>query len=168
MRGASKPKTQKARRLRQSDNDAEARLWGELRGRRLNGFKFVRQFPIGPYFADFACREKRLVVEVDGSQHAGSEHDRRRDRFMSESGWSVVRFWNVDVLREMTPVLETLVAILEGRLVEPVEARDLRFLRRSGRRRAGTLGGEVRCCGVGLDMTFILKLAPHPKACPSP
>jgi very-short-patch-repair endonuclease len=68
---ADAAKTAKARTLRQVENEAEEALWFELRGRRLNGFKFVRQLPIGPYFADFACREKRLVVEVDGSQHAG-------------------------------------------------------------------------------------------------
>ena len=127
MRGAKDQVTDRARALRQSDNDAEAKLWSEVRGRRLNGHKFIRQFPIGPYFADFVCREGRLVVEVDGSQHAQSERDRRRDRFMNEAGWAVVRFWNVDVLGEMTPVLETIVAILDGRLSEPVDARDLRF-----------------------------------------
>ncbi|WP_365965907.1 DUF559 domain-containing protein [Mesorhizobium sp.] len=62
--------------LRKVENDAEERLWQELRGRRLNGHKFVRQLSIGPYFADFACREANLVVEVDGSQHAGRSRDR--------------------------------------------------------------------------------------------
>ncbi|MGK9053843.1 endonuclease domain-containing protein [Neorhizobium petrolearium] len=127
MRGAKPKSTTRARSLRQSDNDAEARLWSELRGRRLNGFKFVRQFPIGPYFADFACRETRLVIEVDGSQHADNRYDRERDRFMNADGWSIVRFWNVDVLIDLAPVLETIVAILDGRLNEPVEAYDLRF-----------------------------------------
>jgi very-short-patch-repair endonuclease len=65
--------------LRQSDNDAEGKLWNELRDRRLNGHKFVRQLPIGLYFADFACRELRLVVEIDGSQHAGDRRDAIRD-----------------------------------------------------------------------------------------
>ena len=127
MRGAKPRITTRARSLRKSDNDAEAKLWSELRDRRLNGFKFVRQYPIGPYFADFVCREERLVIEVDGSQHADNQYDRSRDRFMNAAGWSVVRFWNVDVLLEMTPVLDTIVAILDGRLSEPVEARDLRF-----------------------------------------
>ncbi len=70
MRGASTKTTNRARSLRQSDNDAEAKLWTELRNRRLNGYKFVRQVPIGKYFADFACRSEMLVVELDGSQHA--------------------------------------------------------------------------------------------------
>jgi len=102
--------------LRQSDNDAEAVMWAELRSRRLNGFKFVREFPIGPYFADFACRECRLVVEVDGSHHANNPGDRERDRFMNDEGWAVARFWHIDVLRDKDAVLETLVQILDGRL----------------------------------------------------
>ncbi|RVL14378.1 endonuclease domain-containing protein, partial [Sinorhizobium meliloti] len=77
MRGANERKTERARGLRQSDNDAEALLWSELRDRRLNGFKFVRQVAVGPYFADFACRDERLVVEVDGSQHQIGSGDAR-------------------------------------------------------------------------------------------
>ncbi|MCY1664292.1 endonuclease domain-containing protein [Rhizobium sp. SL86] len=127
MRGARKAVTRRARALRQSDNDAEQRLWSNLRNRQLGGFKFVRQLPIGPYFADFACRERMLVVEIDGSQHAGSLSDQRRNVFMLSVGWSVLRFWNVDVLRETDSVLETILAGLDGRLVDPVEAYDLRF-----------------------------------------
>jgi very-short-patch-repair endonuclease len=82
--------TGRARALRKGDNLAEGRLWVELQDRRLGGFKFVRQFPIGPYFADFACREHRLVVELDGSQHADSEHDLRRDDFMTDAGYSLL------------------------------------------------------------------------------
>ncbi|MEZ2130480.1 MULTISPECIES: endonuclease domain-containing protein [unclassified Sinorhizobium] len=127
MRGPDQKRTYRARALRQSDNDAEAKLWSELRDRRLNGFKFVRQLPIGPYFADFACRERRLVIELDGSQHAQSKHDDVRNHFMGTEGWSVVRFWNVDALTSMPSVLDTILAICEGRLVEPVDAPDLRF-----------------------------------------
>lgn len=128
MRGPKEKITERARGLRQSDNDAEEKLWSELRNRRLNGFKFVRQLPIGPYFADFACRDARLVVEVDGSQHADSDHDRRRDGFMNSEGWSVARFWNVDVLSDVAPVLETIVAILDGRLVDEVRSYDFNFV----------------------------------------
>jgi very-short-patch-repair endonuclease len=110
--------------LRQSDNDAEQRLWSHLRNRQLGGFKFVRQLPLGPYFA---CRERMLVVEVDGSQHAGSVTDQRRNAVMQCAGWSVLRVWNVDVLRETDSVLETILAVLDGRLTERVEAYDLRF-----------------------------------------
>jgi Uncharacterized protein conserved in bacteria len=133
VRGPKEKTTSRARQLRQSDNDAEARLWSELRNRRLNGFKFVRQLPVGPYFADFACRDAHLVIEVDGSQHAGSEYDARRDAFMADHGWSIARFWNVDVLTDLDGVLETVVAILDGRLVEPVEAHDFRFIPGRGR-----------------------------------
>ncbi len=120
-------KTKRARALRQSDNDAEDKLWREVRNRRLNGHKFVRQLPIGSYFADFACREAKLVIEVDGSQHAESEYDAKRNAYMIANGWSVMRFWNVDVFGEMEPLLETILAALEGRLVEKAEAFDLRY-----------------------------------------
>lgn len=118
----------RARSLRKVENDAEAALWAELRGRRLGGYKFVRQLPIGPFFADFACREALLVVEVDGSQHADSEYDAKRNAFMNANGWSVVRFWNGDVLQQRGSVLDTLVAILNGRIIEAVVSRDLTFL----------------------------------------
>jgi very-short-patch-repair endonuclease len=127
LRGPKERTTGRARELRQFENDAEERLWSELRNRRLNGFKFVRQFPIGPYFADFTCRDARLVVEVDGSQHADSDHDRRRDAFMNAAGWSVARFWNVDVLADIAPVLETIVAILDGRLMDRTISYDFNF-----------------------------------------
>lgn len=127
MRGPSLERTSRARLLRKADNDAEALLWSELRGRRLNGFKFVRQFPIGRYFADFACRDSNLVVAVDGSQHVGSDHDRRRDAFMNAQGSSVARFWSSNVLADLVPVLEMIVAILDGRLVDPVDATDFRY-----------------------------------------
>ncbi|MBB4194852.1 very-short-patch-repair endonuclease [Rhizobium aethiopicum] len=127
MRGAKPKTTARARSLRQSDNDAEGKLWHELRDRRLNGHKFVRQLPIGPYFADFACRELRLVIEIDGSQHADNRRDGIRDTFMTNNGWSVVRFRNVDVLSALPSVLETIVAICDGRLAARVEATDLRF-----------------------------------------
>jgi very-short-patch-repair endonuclease len=104
----------------------------ELRGRRLNGHKFVRQFPIGNYFADFACRECRLVVEVDGSQHAGNNYDRTRDRFMVSNNWSVLRFWNVDVLKERNEVLETILAAVECRLDRLIETHELRFIAADG------------------------------------
>ena len=128
MSGANPKKTERARKLRQVENDAEELLWSQLRGRRLNGYKFVRQCPIGPYFADFACREKMLVVEVDGSHHADNMYDERRNGFMNTNGWSVARFWNTDVLRELKSVLETIVAICEGRLAEGTHAADFTFL----------------------------------------
>jgi very-short-patch-repair endonuclease len=135
MRGPQESRTSRARSLRKVDNDAEKALWSDLKSRQANGAKFTRQFPIGPYFADFACRETRLVVELDGSQHVDSEYDRRRDRFMTNEGWSVLRFWNVDALTARTAVIDTIIAALEQRL-DPVEAQDLRFVAGPNYRRA--------------------------------
>jgi very-short-patch-repair endonuclease len=127
MRGANSARTQRARSLRNSDNEAEKALWSELKGRQLNGAKFTRQLPIGPFFADFACREGRLVVELDGCQHVASDYDRRRDDFMVREGWSVLRFWNVDALTKREAVIRTIFAAL-NRQLDPVEATDLRFV----------------------------------------
>ena len=104
----------------------------ELRDRRLNGHKFVRQFPIGSYFADFAFRECQLVVEVDGSQHAENKYDQARDQFMVSNDWSVLRFWNVDVLKERDAVLETILAAIEQRLDRHIQTNDLRFIAAKG------------------------------------
>jgi very-short-patch-repair endonuclease len=120
--------TARARSLRQGGNAAEGALWNELKAKRLGGYKFVRQFPVGPYFADFVCRSQRLVLEVDGSQHAGSAYDRERDAFMRDAGYSVLRVWNFDALRQITAVCDTILAALDGKLSEDVEAHDLRFV----------------------------------------
>ncbi|PSJ60557.1 endonuclease domain-containing protein [Kumtagia ephedrae] len=120
--------TDRARSLRKGDNIAEARLWMELKDRRLGGHKFVRQFPIGPNYADFLCRKARLVIEVDGSQHADSVTDRGRDEFMRAEGYFILRFWNIDVLKQIGPVCETILAALEGRYAEDVVATDLRYI----------------------------------------
>jgi very-short-patch-repair endonuclease len=119
--------TERAQKLRWVENSAEGMLWLELKGRHLGGHHFVRQHPIGPYFADFACRKARLVVEVDGSQHADSGYDRRRDEFMRAEGYSVLRFWNHDVLKNRRSVCETILTVLDGRLAENVTAFDMRF-----------------------------------------
>jgi len=128
MRGGNARKTSRARALRKAGNEAEDLLWSELRGRRLNGFKLVRQHPIGPYFADLACRERNLVVEVDGSQHAERRSDGFRDETMNRNGWSVLRIWHADVLSQRRRVLETILAALDGRLDEAMIAVDVKFL----------------------------------------
>jgi very-short-patch-repair endonuclease len=120
--------TARARKLRQGGNQAEALLWLELKNRKLGGFRFTRQLPIGPYFADFACREKWLVIEIDGSQHADNPRDRARDEYMQTQGYSILRFWNTDVLKHRASVCETILTVLGGRLSEDIEAYDLRFL----------------------------------------
>lgn len=119
--------TERARTLRQGDNLAEGRLWSELKDRKLGGYKFIRQLPIGPYFADFACRERRLVVELDGSQHADSTRDRVRDASMQEAGYSVIRFWSHEARSQTRAVCETILAALNGQLTEATVAPDLRF-----------------------------------------
>src|SRR5690606_10888988 len=90
--------------------------------------KFTRQLPIGPYFADFCYRKKKLVVEIDGSQHGDSAYDRRRDEFMQSQGYGVLRFWSHDVLKSRTAICETILAALGGDLGENVAASDLRFV----------------------------------------
>ena len=127
MRTADIMTTTRARSLRQADNDAEAALWSELRGRRLNGYKFVRQLPIDRYFADFACREAQLVIELDGSQHADSDYDRKRDAEMATLGWAILRLRNFDVFTERRAVLDTILAAVEGKL-QPVDTHELRFV----------------------------------------
>jgi very-short-patch-repair endonuclease len=100
-----------ARHLRRSQTDAERRMWRHLRSRRLLGLRFRRQHPIGPYFADFACLELRLVVELDGGQHADTrsqEHDRARTAALEERGYTVIRIWDNDVLRDTQAVLATI------------------------------------------------------------
>ncbi|MBN9243158.1 MAG: endonuclease domain-containing protein [Mesorhizobium sp.] len=127
----------RARRLRHGDNMAEAILWNELKAKRLGGYKFARQVPIGPYFADFVCREHKLVVELDGSQHADNDYDRQRDEFMRAKGYSVLRFWSADALKHMPGVCETILAAVEGRLAEDIISADLRFvMAKAGKDRA--------------------------------
>jgi very-short-patch-repair endonuclease len=118
----------RAKSLRQGDNMAEAVMWNELKARRLGGYKFVRQMPIGPFFADFVCRDGRLVIEIDGSQHADSEHDARRDEFMRRQGYSILRFWNTDVLKRRNAVCETILSVLDGKLSASVHADGFRYM----------------------------------------
>jgi very-short-patch-repair endonuclease len=112
MRGADEVKTGRARRLRSDLTNAEGVLWYRLRARRLNGCKFVRQEPIGPYTVDFICRERPLMVEVDGGQHADSQHDAVRDKWLADRNYRILRFWNNDVSRNLAGVLETIAAAL--------------------------------------------------------
>jgi very-short-patch-repair endonuclease len=102
----------RSRALRQNSSDAEVRLWSMLRGRQLDGHKFVRQLAIGPFIADFVCREAALVVEVDGGQHAESASDARRTAYLNAEGYSVLRFWNNEVLDSPDGVWHALVSAL--------------------------------------------------------
>ncbi len=127
MRGPKPQRTERSRTLRKAGNTAEGSLWHGLRNRQLGKLKFVRQFPIGPYFADFACRDRDLVIEVDGSQHLGDHNDLVRTLYMNRLGWSVARFWHADVLQDRDSVLATISAICDGQIEERVDARDFQF-----------------------------------------
>jgi very-short-patch-repair endonuclease len=103
----------KAKELRRAATDAERRLWSLLRDRGLDDYKFRRQHPIGPYVADFACVEMRLIVEADGGQHADSLPDERRTAWLNAQGWTVVRFWNDEILKNSAGVYEEIVRALK-------------------------------------------------------
>jgi very-short-patch-repair endonuclease len=108
----------RARSLRRNETAAEIKLWEVLRAKRLHGFKFVRQLPIGPYVADFACRSHKLIVEVDGATHGEDHevtHDVRRTAFLKGQGWRVIRVWNADVFENLLGVCDSILLALEGR-----------------------------------------------------
>jgi very-short-patch-repair endonuclease len=118
MRGMRITETRRARSLRSSQTSAEAKLWAKLRNRKLKGYKFVRQMPIGIYFADFCCREAKLVIEVDGATHSTEvelAQDTRRTGLLKSEGFSVLRVQNAEVFENMDGVLETILARVEGR-----------------------------------------------------
>jgi very-short-patch-repair endonuclease len=108
VRGARDLKTKRSRRFRLFSTKAELKLWNHLRSHALDGCKFIRQHPIGPFIADFVCRERRLIIEVDGGQHALNERDRSREQWLVERGYSVLRFWNNEVLENIEGVLEAI------------------------------------------------------------
>lgn len=100
------PVTRKARKLRNALTETEQVLWNHLRGQSVAGVKFRRQYPIGPYIADFASLDPKLVIEADGGQHLDSGYDVRRDDYLKSRGFVVLRYWNNQVLTETTAVLE--------------------------------------------------------------
>jgi very-short-patch-repair endonuclease len=112
MRGEKTGKTKASRHLRRNATTAEQRLWYRLRSRALLGMKFVRQEPIGAYIVDLVCREHRLVVEIDGGQHAASKRDSIRDQWLRDRGYRVLRFWNNEV-ENIDGVLETIASALQ-------------------------------------------------------
>ena len=107
-----------SRRLRREMTDAERKLWQHLRGRQLDGFKFRRQHPVPPYIADFCCVERKLIVELDGSQH--NEHkDAARTRFLESLSWKVIRFWDNEALLQTEAVVEAIWNALGNRTLTP-------------------------------------------------
>ncbi len=105
----------RARQLRRNQTDAERKLWARLRSRELCGFKFRRQYPISPFIADFCCFEQRLVVELDGGQHAQqTEADQRRSDLLTRHGYRVLRFWDNEVLQNIDGVLQRIAEALSN------------------------------------------------------
>jgi very-short-patch-repair endonuclease len=102
-----------AKRLRADSTDAERLVWSRLRAHRLLGWKFKRQQPIGRYIVDFVCFDAKLVVELDGGQHADAlDEDAIRDAWLGSQGFTVLRFWNNDVLSNLDGVFMTITAQL--------------------------------------------------------
>ena len=130
MGSMTNPDTIRAGELRTRLNPAEQSLWSVLKARQLGGWKFTRQMPIGPYFADFVCRERCVVIEVDGSQHLErASYDRSRDEYMLAAGYSVYRVPVNSVLKDRVAVCDSILAVLENRIEDFVEAPDLKFTR---------------------------------------
>ena len=129
--------TARSRDLRRNATEAERKLWPRLSARKLRGVRFNRQFPVGQYICDFVSREKRLVIELDGGQHAFStEYDERRSRFLEERGYKVLRFWNNEVLDNLDGVLSVIGQVLDD-MHSPDPSR-----RREGSLSASPLRGE--------------------------
>lgn len=103
-----------ARKMRKVMTEAELKLWNELRGHRLMKLGFRRQMPISGFIVDFACPARKIIVEVDGSQHGrtgAALQDRARERRLNLLGWTVLRFWNDDVLRDVAGVCDHIVTV---------------------------------------------------------
>jgi very-short-patch-repair endonuclease len=124
--------------VRLNPTEAEKRLWSMLGNRRMPAFKFKRQFVIDPYIVDFICFERRLIIEADGSQHAESEYDNRRDAFLRSQGFSVLRFWNNDLLENAGGVFDAIYA----ELTSPHPPKPAAWVPPSPTRGEGLLGGE--------------------------
>jgi very-short-patch-repair endonuclease len=121
----------RAKRLRSEQTNAEVKLWGALRNRRLAGFKFSRQMPIGPYIVDFICREHGVVIELDGATHGDDHevvHDEKRTRFLNSTGLIVYRINNLEVYQNIRDVLDGIHAVVTERVAKgphPAQERHL-------------------------------------------
>ena len=106
----------KAKALRKNSTDVERILWQKLRNRQLGGYKFKRQVPIGSYIVDFMCASARLVVELDGGQHNEQQaYDQRRTHYLKTKSFKVIRFWNNEVIENLSGILDTLTLALSQR-----------------------------------------------------
>ena len=111
MRGRNLFTVNRARNLRRESTPAERKLWDALRNRQLDGMKFVRQEPVGPYIADLICRSEGLIIEVDGPTHDAPEaqaYDQRRTDWLQREGYKVLRFTNEDVFGDLEPLLASI------------------------------------------------------------
>ncbi|HMN19561.1 MAG TPA: endonuclease domain-containing protein [Candidatus Moranbacteria bacterium] len=110
-------KTKRARTLRKNQTPQEIILWSRLRNRGIRRCKFRRQYPIGNYFVDFVCLERKLIIELDGSQHKKErqrEYDESRTMFLSNQGYRVVRFWDNEVNSNLNGVIMKIESVLDG------------------------------------------------------
>jgi very-short-patch-repair endonuclease len=117
MRGLRFVETERSRKLRKDATSAETLVWRRIRNRAVSGAKFVRQAPIGPFFADFLCRERKLIIEIDGATHSTDEElasDAFRTRRLEELGYQIIRFNNADVFENIDSVIDTIFAALTG------------------------------------------------------
>ncbi len=148
-----------ASHLRQNQTDAEILFWRHLRDRRLDGHKFRRQQPIGKYIVDFICFERRLIVELDGSQHFDqAEYDEQRTRALQSAGFRVLRFWNNDVLDNMEGVLEKLLEHLAAPSPQPSPARG------EGVRKIASTQRPPSCTHAVAESTRRSSVSPSPLA----
>jgi very-short-patch-repair endonuclease len=137
-----------ARGLRRRQTDAERRVWARLRDRRLLGVKFARQVPIGAYVVDFCCRERRLIVELDGGQHAmRADYDAGRTAFLEGLGYRLLRFWDNDALGNTDGVLQRITEALSPTYTRPSPRPSPQRGEGDGRGTFGPEGGEGRVRG---------------------
>jgi very-short-patch-repair endonuclease len=101
-----------AKKMRREPTDAEAAMWRLLRDRRLAQFKFRRQVPFQNFILDFVCFDRRLIIEIDGSQHASSQRDATREAALAAAGFRTLHYWNNDALQTPAAVLEDILAKL--------------------------------------------------------
>ena len=103
-----------AKALRSRQTETEQQLWYHLRARRFMGYKFKRQKPLGPYVVDFVCLKRKLVIELDGGQHADSITDQHRDDWLRNQGYTVLRFWNNEIAQQLESVWERVHSVLSS------------------------------------------------------
>ena len=119
MRGPQPWQTNRARVLRSRASSATEKMWSELRNRQLGGLKFVRECPIGPFYADFVCRDEKVIVEIDGGTHSTDEeiaYDKAREEYLRAQGFRIFRAHNGEVYENIDGVCDTLLAFIRGEI----------------------------------------------------